>query len=112
MINSYQFGVIIVNGRRYTSDVIIYPDRVGDNWWRREGHSLFPQDLEEVVREKPEIVVIGSGNSGLMKVPPSTRRWIEGKGIRLKVEPTQAACQIYNQLQKTHKIVAALHLTC
>jgi len=96
MINSYQFGVIIVNGRRYTSDVIIYPDRVDDNWWR----------------EKPEIVVIGSGNSGLMKVPPSTRHWIEGKGIRLKVEPTQTACQIYNQLQKTHKIVAALHLTC
>ncbi len=112
MINSYQFGVIIVNGRRYTSDVIIYPDRVDDNWWRREGHSLSPQDLKEVVREKPEIVVIGSGNSGLMKVPPSTCRWIEGKGIRLKVEPTQTACQIYNQLQKTHKVVAALHLTC
>lgn len=112
MINSYQFGVIIVNGRRYTSDVIIYPDRVDDNWWRREGHSLSPQDLKEVVREKPEIVVIGSGNSGLMKVPPSTRRWIEGKEIRLKVESTQTACQIYNQLQKTHKVVAALHLTC
>jgi len=112
MINSYQFGVIIVNGRRYTSDVIIYPDRVDDNWWRREGHSLSPQDLKEVLREKPEIVVIGSGNSGLMEVSPSTRRWIEGKGIRLKVEPTQAACQIYNQFQKTHKVVAALHLTC
>lgn len=112
MVDSYQFGVIVVNGRRYTSDVIIYPNRVDDNWWRREGHSLCPQDLGEIVREKPEILVIGTGNSGLMKVSPSTRGWIEEKGIKLKAEPTQTAYQTYNQLQKAHKVIAALHLTC
>lgn len=112
MVDSYQFGVIVVNGRRYTSDVIIYPNRVDDNWWRREGHSLCPQDLGEIVREKPEILVIGTGNSGLMKVSPSTCRWIEEKGIRLKAELTQTAYQTYNQLQKAHKVIAALHLTC
>jgi len=112
MVDSYQFGVIVVNGRRYTSDVIIYPNRVDDNWWRREGHSLCPQDLGEIVREKPEILVIGTGNSGLMKVSPSTHRWIEEKGIKLKAEPTQTAYQTYNQLQKAHKVIAALHLTC
>lgn len=112
MVDSYQFGVIVVNGRRYTSDVIIYPNRVDDSWWRREGHSLSPRDLGEIVREKPEILVIGTGNSGLMKVSPSTRRWIEEKGIKLKAEPTQTAYQTYNQLQKAHKVIAALHLTC
>lgn len=112
MVDSYQFGVIVVNGRRYTSDVIIYPNRVDGNWWRREGHSLCPRDLGEIVREKPEILVIGTGNSGLMKVSPSTCRWIEEKGIRLKAELTQTAYQTYNQLQKAHKVIAALHLTC
>ncbi|MEM3578264.1 MAG: Mth938-like domain-containing protein [Candidatus Bathyarchaeia archaeon] len=28
MIDSYDFGVIVVNGKRYTSDVIIFPERV------------------------------------------------------------------------------------
>ena len=112
MVDSYQFGVIVVNGRRYTSDVIIYPDRVDDNWWRREGHSLSPRDLGEIVGEKPDILVVGTGNSGLMQVSAPTCRWIKQEGIKLKVEPTQTACQTYNQLQKTHKVIAALHLTC
>ncbi len=112
MVDSYQFGVIVVNGRRYTSDVIIYPNRVDDSWWRREGHSLSPRDLGEIVGEKPDILVVGTGNSGLMQISASTCRWIEQEGIKLKVEPTQTACQTYNQLQKTHKVIAALHLTC
>jgi len=49
MINSYTFGVIVVNGKKYYSDIIIYPNKVDDNWWREEGHLLIPRDLEKVV---------------------------------------------------------------
>ena len=31
IIDSYQFGLIVVSGKKYTSDVIIFPDRVRDN---------------------------------------------------------------------------------
>lgn len=27
MIDSYEFGAIVINGKRYSSDVIIYPGR-------------------------------------------------------------------------------------
>lgn len=36
MINSYDFGRIVVDGKAYTSDVIIFPDRVNSYWWRKE----------------------------------------------------------------------------
>jgi hypothetical protein len=32
-IESYHFGEIVIDGRRYSSDVIIYPDRVEGQWW-------------------------------------------------------------------------------
>lgn len=112
MIDSYKFGVIVIDGKQYSSDVIIYPKRVNDHWWRKEGHLLLPQDLEEVIKEKPTVLVVGTGNSGLMKVPLTTSEWIQSKGIEVKIEPTQRACQIYNQLHKSKKVIAALHLTC
>jgi hypothetical protein len=42
-IESYRFGEIVIDGRRYSNDVIIYPDRVDGKWWREEGHSLVPE---------------------------------------------------------------------
>ncbi|MBC7188911.1 hypothetical protein H5U35_01680 [Candidatus Aerophobetes bacterium] len=112
MIEKYSFGKITIDGKIYTSDVIVYPDRVKDNWWRKEGHLLLPEDLEEVVKEKPEILVVGTGNSGLMQVPPETRNWLSSHRIKLIAEPTEKACATYNKLCKTTKVVAALHLTC
>ena len=44
-IEDYRFGRVVIDGRAYTSDVIVFPDRVKDNWWRNEGHELCPADL-------------------------------------------------------------------
>lgn len=112
MIDSYSFGEIVVDGRRYTSDVIIYPDRVDGSWWRRQGHQLHIDDIREVIREIPEVLVIGTGDSGLMEVLPQTRNHLESLGIKLFSEATHKACETYNRLCSSKKVVAALHLTC
>ena len=33
MIESYDFGIIVFNGKRYIDDVLIFPDRLKGNWW-------------------------------------------------------------------------------
>jgi hypothetical protein len=38
MIDKYSFGSITIDGRTYDTDVIIYPERIDDRWWRKEGH--------------------------------------------------------------------------
>jgi len=112
-IEDYRFGRIVIDGRPYTSDVIVFPDRVKDGWWRNEGHELCLADLEEVVQEKPEVLVVGTGKSGLMRVLPKTEEYLEQQGIKLKVERTAQACQTFNRLCGSgEKVVAALHLTC
>jgi len=113
MIEHYEFGRIVIDGKSYSSDVIIYPDRVDPDWWREEGHRLSPVDLWEVVRAKPEVLVVGTGYSGLMDVPPETMKHLQEHGIKVIVQRTTQACQTYNRLTKEgKKAIAALHLTC
>jgi hypothetical protein len=112
MIDSYEFGVIHINGKRYSSDVIIYPYRVKDDWWRKEGHQLCIDDLEDVIEENPDVIVVGIGNPGLMRVLPETEKYIKSQGIRLIVQNTKEACKTYNQLSSSQKVIALLHLTC
>ena len=101
-----------MDGKAYTNDVIIFPGRVKDNWWRKEGHALHIEDIDSVVEEKPEVLIVGTGKYGILKVLPETREYIKSKGIELIIEPTDKACAVYNEVSKDKKAVAALHLTC
>jgi hypothetical protein len=112
MIESYGFGRITINGRRYSRDVIIFPDNVKDGWWRKEGHRLSLEDLKDVFEAKPEVLVIGTGYSGLMKVPQEVKDYVKSKNIQLIVENTRKACQTYNRLSRSRKVIAAFHLSC
>jgi len=112
IIDSYQFGLIVVNGESYTSDVLIFPDRVKDNWRRRTSHQLHLDELSEALSEMPEVLIVGTGAADLVKVLPEVKQSLEALGIKLIVEPTDEACNIYNQLCQSQQVVAALHLTC
>lgn len=115
MIESYDFGVIIINGKRYTNDVIVFPERVMDGWWRKEGHRLYVEDLKEILEHepRPEVLVVGTGYHGLVKVSPEVEKALESRGIELVVQPTKEACQTFNKLLESSKgVVGAFHLTC
>ncbi|NIW42891.1 MAG: hypothetical protein GWN27_20845, partial [candidate division Zixibacteria bacterium] len=50
----------------YRKDLIIFSDHVFSPWWRKEGHSLEPNDLFEALRENPSLIIVGTGASGVM----------------------------------------------
>lgn len=60
-IDRYRFGHINIAGHSYDADVIIFPDHVQKNWWRREGHRLATDDIETVLAQKPKLLVVGTG---------------------------------------------------
>lgn len=111
-IDSYSFGRIVIDGKSYSSDVIILKDRVISNWRRREGHELCLDDLKDIEIEKDETLVVGTGASGMMKVMNEVRSFYNSKGIKLIEERTEEACRIYNKLSNSRNISTALHLTC
>ena len=110
-IDAYSFGRIVIDGTTYTKDVIIFPDRVVSPWWRKQGHSLQIEDLKEVVPEKPELLIVGCGYSGVMQVPEFVISELKGLGIEIRVMKTPDAVILFNSC-KDRKCVAALHLTC
>jgi len=112
-IDSYQFGKIVIDGVNYSSDCVILGDCVQADWWRKQGHSLAVEDLRTVIEAKPDVLVVGCGASGLMKVPEQTRQVLQEHKIRLEVIDTYKAVQLFNELSQAGVIVAAaLHLTC
>ena len=112
MIESYDFGRIVIDGKKFGSDVVIFPNKIDGNWWRKDGHTLSVEDVKEIVEAKPEILVVGTGYSGMMKIHPKTEHYLRSSGIELIAAKTEKACNIYNELCKSRRIVAAFHLTC
>ncbi len=110
-IDSYSFGQVVIDGKKFTKDVIIFADRVSCPWWRRQGHVLAPEDLEAALSAAPEILIIGSGYSAAMRVPDSTLAFLKTKGIEARVEKTEKAVEIFNRSAGSN-VAAALHLTC
>jgi len=112
MIESYNFGKIIINSEEYHSDIIIYKDSIDDKWWRRESHHLRIEDIEKILDNKPETLIIGTGCYGLMKVPLELIKYLESNNIEVIIKKTKAACDEYNKLYQKKNVVAAFHLTC
>lgn len=112
MIESYKFGQIMINGKTYNSDLIIFTDHINNTWWRREGHNLYIEDIQEIINKKPEIIIIGTGFFGLMKVSSDLIKYLESIGIKVIIKTTKDASDEYNKLYKKKKVIAAFHLTC
>lgn len=111
MIEAYQFGRMVVDDKVYTSDLIVLHDRIIKGWWRKEGHKLWPLDLEEALETDVDQLVVGTGDQGMMVVVDDTIELLEALGIALIVEPTGQAWQTYNRLAGP-KVAGAFHLTC
>lgn len=111
-ITHYSFGSIAIDNETYTSDVIVYPKRVESSWWRREGHRLDIEDLAELLKTKPRVLIVGTGYYGNMRVPEETRSYLEANGIELHAARTADAVDLYNTMRDSAGTVAALHLTC
>ena len=112
-IGEYRFGSIEIDGQTFSSDVIILPTQVHGNWWRGEGHLLKPADLTKVLEASPDVVIIGQGASGLMKVAPETHTCLMEAGIDVLCMPTAQAVEAYNErAARRENVAAALHLTC
>ena len=110
-LKDYSFGRLTVDGQEHTRDLIVLPDRVVPDWWRREGHSLAIEDLDDVLDELPEQFVLGVGAHGQLRPDPAVLAELERRGVTVECLPTDAAVRRYGQLDE-RRAAAALHLTC
>jgi len=112
-ISEYRFGRVKVDGRTYHHDVLVFKSEVLSPWVRREGHSLYPEDLEWLVPRRPGILIIGTGAFGRLRVPEETKAWLTEQGIELIALSTKRAIEEYNRRARAGvEVACGLHLTC
>jgi hypothetical protein len=110
-LEDYSFGRLTVDGQEHTRDLIVLPDRVVGDWWRREGHSLAMEDLDAVIDDLPERLVLGVGAQSQLRPDPAVIEALERRGVQVECLPTDAAVRRYGELDE-RRTAAALHLTC
>jgi hypothetical protein len=113
-LTDYEFGRIKVDGAEHTRDLIVLPERVVADWWRRDGHSLVIEDLDEVADELRGCLVVGTGYDGRLRPAAGVAEALASRGIEFEALPTRDAVRRYTELATRNPaaVAAALHLTC
>lgn len=115
-ISSYTFGSMTIGGTPYRSDLIILPDgQVLDNWVRRSGHLLLPEDLAGLMAAGPKTIIAGTGAYGRMAVSPDLEKGLSEKKIAFTALETAKAVDLFNQMiakAPARSVGACFHLTC
>jgi len=106
MFSGYGEGYVAVNQMRYTSNMIVLPNRIIENWQASSVDSLGIEHLDSLLAMQPEIILLGTGT--LLRFPAaSLMRTILSRGIGFEVMDTQATCRTYNILSSEGRHVAA-----
>ena len=89
MIENYTTGShMTIAGKKYHQDLKIIQGQVTGNWWRIQGHSLDADDITDILSARPEVLVIGTGYAGQMRIPDAVRSVIENHEIKIIAKKT------------------------
>jgi len=112
-IDSTRFGSITIDGKTYheSDNYIISWDGQIRGLHTVERHLFGKPELDTILRKKPEMVIVGTGDSGLLKVSEEVRTLCREKGIEFVEMISRVAIIKFNEnLDK--RVVAFIHLTC
>jgi len=112
MIDRFEFGAIVIDGQTYNSDVTIFPDGAVEQWQHKTEHVLRPKDVDKIISAEPEVVIIGLGSVGNLRVRPKAEKRLQQVGIEVMVYRTNKACETYKELRGQRRVAAILHVTC
>lgn len=110
-INSVKFGEITIDKKIYYSDMIVWWD--GKIEYREKSHEFGMDDFLSLLKSKPEIIVIGTGMSGVCRIPEEVEQTASDKGVEIFKELSPKAAEMFNAFVADRKrAVAVLHSTC
>ena len=113
MIDSTAFGSITIDGKTYESDVAVTWEWKVKEARTEARHLVGKVDFLKLLFERPDMVVIGTGQSGEMKVSEEVRKFAKETKMRLLSQPTPEAVKTFNNLAgKGKHVTAYMHVTC
>ena len=73
-VDSFSFGSIVIDGKKYGRDVLVFPDgtvrqRKG-GFWKFGSHAIKRDEIDQLVKADPEEIVVGTGTSAKAQADP------------------------------------------
>ena len=120
MIEEYKFGSITIDGKIYDYDLELRWTGEILKWWRKESHLVDLEDIQRAIEQKPDTIVIGTGESGMAKVTDRLKQELRSMGIKLIVDLTEQSTKTFNIINEDSeeeegeqdKVIGLFHLTC
>ena len=110
-VDYVKFGEVMVDGKVYYSDMVIWSD--GEKEFIEKTHMIGMEAFSRLLRKKPDMVVIGTGEYGRVRISDDVVQKAKRRGIKLFVETSPKAADIFNGLAATGKnAVFFVHTTC
>jgi len=117
-INSTKFGQIVIAGKKY-SQVLIIGEKIIERDYDKlkklfgTAHKIVDWEIDQLLSNNPEVIVIGTGQDGLLEVDEEFKQQMADRGIGVIIDKTPEALKIYNErIQAGQRTNALIHTTC
>ncbi len=97
-------------------DAKLFPGGSREWDWNETGTrhvpGIQPADVEELLEHGATVVVLSRGFYGRLGVCRETLQMLEDEGVSVRVEQTEGAVELYNDLRERERVGALIHSTC
>ena len=105
-----------VEGLGLGKDLKLFPGG-GREWdWNETGTrhvpGIQPSDVMELLDHGSEVIVLTRGMELVLQTCPETIALLEERGVKVHVEETRAAVELYNRLAVSQRVGGLFHSTC
>jgi len=116
-ISGTQFGSITVERKIYDHDIVI--NLKGEVIKRKKklskkvygtSHTVSLEEAKFILQENAEIVIIGNGQHGVLRLSDEAKEYFRKKHCKVQVLPTPEAVEAWNN--EEGNAVGMFHITC
>ena len=116
-IDKTKFGSITIAGEKYTHDIIIRLNGKIENRKKKlskevfgTSHIISLAEAEFIYEGGVETIIIGSGQSGLVKLSEEAAEFFQQKKCNVELLPTPEAIHLWNKAKSS--TIGLFHITC
>ena len=110
IINDSEYGWITIDSQKYESDVFINVN--GEVEEREKSHEIKKEEIEYLLKDNPNVIVIGKGTSGSAECNADAKAFIEMLDVEVIIDNTPDIREKYNHYAAEKRVAALIHTTC